>query len=68
MSMDDSMSDWGIAFISTIDEKVQQPGNEEVLRYWANGDFDECYDWLKKTYPELTEEQFEWIEGFLSEI
>lgn len=65
--MNQDLNHWGIDFMNQVDAKVQEPGNK-ILESWMAGDFDECYEWLKETYPELTEEQLTWIEEFLSEI
>ena len=68
--MDDKdLNDWGIEFVRDIDKKiVEAPVNEELLDAWKEGDFDTCYEWIKQTWPELSEEQLSWIEEFLSEV
>lgn len=66
--MSDNWHDWGMEFIKKIDTAVMEPGNEEVKENWVEGDFDSCEEWIKDNFPELTEEQLEWLRDFLSEI
>jgi hypothetical protein len=68
MSTSDDMADWGISFINVVDAKLQEPGQEELLEFWKDGDFDAAYAGLTKLYPEVSEEQWSWVEEFLSEI
>lgn len=65
---DDAMADWGIEFVHQVDTKLQEPGYEETLEFWGDGDFDAAYSVLKELYPEVTEDQWSWVEEFLSEI
>jgi hypothetical protein len=68
MSSPDEVADWGIDFVQAVDQKLQEPGYEETLEFWKDGDFDAAFDALKKIYPEVTEDQWSWVEEFLSEI
>ena len=66
---EEELSEWGIEFVREIDKKViEVPVNEEILSAWKEGDFDTCYEWIKETWPELSEDQLSWIEEFLSEV
>jgi hypothetical protein len=65
---EDMAADWGIEFIAKVDEKLQEPGYEETLEFWKDGDFGEAFEVLSKLYPEVTEDQWTWVEEFLSEI
>jgi hypothetical protein len=65
----EELSDWGIEFVREVDRKVvEAPVNEVILEAWKEGDFDTCCEWIKQTWPELTEDQLEWLEDFLSEL
>jgi hypothetical protein len=65
---DDEMAIWGLEFVHQVDEKLQVPGHEETLEFWKDGDFDSAFDALSRLYPEVTEDQWSWVEEFLSEI
>lgn len=65
---DDVMAEKCMAIVAQIDEKLQEPGNEEALEFWSEGDFDAVAEKLSTIFPEVTEEQWTWIEEFLSEM
>jgi hypothetical protein len=67
-STDDSLAEWGMQFVNLVDEKLQEPGHEETLAFWKEGEFTEAYAELQKLYPEVSDEQWAWVEEFLSEI
>lgn len=63
---DDELNEWGLAFVNQLDEEVLT--NEYIKEHWMEGDFEHCVEWIKQKHPEVTEEQLEWVEQFLSEI
>lgn len=65
---EDAFADECMQIVNKIDEKLQEPGNEDALEAWKEGDFDEAYMQLKELFPEVTEDQWSWIEDFVSEI
>lgn len=65
---EDQFADDCMKIVNQIDEKLQEPGNEDACEAWKEGDFDSCFDRLKELFPEVTEEQWSWIEDFISEI
>jgi hypothetical protein len=67
-TQEDKFADGCMEIVNKIDQKLQEPGNEEVLEFWKDGEFDAAYDHLIKLFPEVTEEQWSWIEEFLSEL
>jgi hypothetical protein len=67
-TVEDEMNDWGIGFINQIDQKLQEPGYEDELEAWKEGDFEGCYETLKRLFPDTSDDQWEWIEEFVSEI
>lgn len=66
--MTDNWNDWGMEFINKVDATVQLPGNEVVKEHWMLGEYEDCVVWIKEHFPEITEDQLEWVEEFLSEI
>jgi len=67
-TQEDQFADDCMKIVGEIDKKLEEPGNEETLEAWKEGDFDSCEEKLKEIFPEVTEEQWSWIEDFLSEI
>ena len=65
---EDAFADACMEIVAKVDAKLQEPGNEEALEFWKEGDFDGAYDYLIKFFPEVTEEEWNWIEEFLSDI
>lgn len=65
---DDTLAEQCMAIVAQIDEKLQEPGHEETLEFWKDGDFDSAAAKLSEMFPEVTEEQWGWIEEFLSEV
>lgn len=65
---EDQFADDCMKIVNQIDEKLQEPGNEETLEFWKEGDLDSAYDKLKVIFPEVTEDQWTWIEEFLSDL
>jgi uncharacterized protein YrzB (UPF0473 family) len=57
-----------MALVNKIDEKIQEPGNEDVKASWIEGDYTACESWLKETFPEATTETWDHVEEFLSEM
>jgi hypothetical protein len=69
MSSDnDALAEAGMALINEIDAKLQEPGNEEALEFWKDGEYDACHDRLSELFPDVSSEQWDWIEEFVSEI
>ena len=61
------LHNWGMDFIHRVDEVVQEEGKGEEKEAWMEGDAELVLTSLTvKDY--LTDEQWEWVEGFLSEI
>ena len=65
---EDEFADNCMKLVNEIDEKLQEPGNEEALEFWKEGDFDAVYEKLTNLFPEVQEEQWSWIEDFVSEV
>jgi hypothetical protein len=65
---EDRLHEWGLAFMTNADHSVMHSKDDILITSWAAGDFDYCYEWIKQTYPELEEDQLEWIEEFMAEL
>lgn len=65
---EDRLHEWGLAFMTATDQKVMNSDDDELIANWTSGDFDSCYEWIKQTYPELEEDQLEWVEEFMAEL
>lgn len=66
----EELHDWGMAFITKVDQTIEtMPDSQEVKAQWMEGDWgDDLVTLCKSIEPEITEEQLEWVEQFLSEI
>ena len=65
----EEIHDWGMTFIGKVDEVVQKPGNESLRDQWMDGDWgNDLVRLCREVEPDITEEQLEWVEQFLSEI
>lgn len=65
----DEIHEWGMALISRVDEVVQKPGNESLKDQWMEGEWsNDIQRLLREVQPDITDEQLEWVEQFLSEI
>ena len=60
--------EWGMDFVSTLDEEFQEPGNEDLLVYWQEGDVDQLLPYIRERHPDVTDEQLVWLHDFLSEL
>lgn len=66
---DTELHDWGMAFVSKVDAVVQKPGNESLKEEWMEGEWsNDIVRLCREVESDITEEQLEWVEGFLSEI
>lgn len=63
---EDEFQEWGMEFINQLDREVLS--NPYIKEHWMEGDFLSCKQWLKDKHPEVTDEQWDWVEEFLSEI
>lgn len=71
MSMtDDPMMDWGIAFVSKVDERiVKYSEGDPVKAQWLTGEWShELTRLCREIKPDITDEQLNWVEEFISEI
>lgn len=65
----DAINEWGMAFIAKVDEVVVKPGNESLKDQWMEGDWGiDLQRLCESVEPDITEEQLDWVEQFLSEI
>ena len=64
----DELNEWGIPFIEEIDRRIMLPGNENIKAMWMEGEGHSCIPWIREQFPEVTEQQADWIEDFLSEV
>jgi hypothetical protein len=67
-TQEDAFADNCMEIVNAIDAKLQEPGHEETLEFWKEGDFDSAFEDLNKLFPEVSEDQWQWIEDFVSEI
>lgn len=64
------LHNWGMAFVNQVDAVVDamndtQPEKSE----WMEGEWgDDLVELCRTVQPDITEEQLEWVEQFLSEI
>jgi hypothetical protein len=67
-TQEDQFADTCMEIVNQIDVKLQETGNEETLESWKEGDWDACEERLKELFPDVKDEQWDWIEDFISEI
>lgn len=66
---DNEIHNWGMAFVNKVDEVVQKPGNESLKDEWMEGEWShDIVRLCREVQPDITDEQLEWVEQFLSEI
>ena len=67
MVENEEINDWGMAFINRVDEVINDPDTDPIAKNaWIEGDAEILDSISIKSY--LTDEQWEWVETFLSEI
>lgn len=71
MSMDDDqMTDWGIQFVSQMDERIiKYSSDDPVKKQWVTGEWShELTRLCREIDPTITDEQIGWLQEFVSEI
>ena len=64
---DDELNTWGLEFVQVIDKEAEQ--EDDVMKLaWMEGNLDACLHWIQENHPDITEEQIERLDQFLSEI
>lgn len=64
------INDWGMDFINKVDERIKGYSEDDpVKEQWMTGEWShELTRLCREVQPDITEEQLNWVEEFLSEI
>lgn len=65
---DDELNDWGIEFLNQVERDLNQPGKEDAKLAWESGEVNDCIRMVRDDYPDLDDEQVDWVYEFLTEL